>query len=266
MLLRPLGHASNGRLYHAASGRLEARRGRRRRGYTPSVPSLTRPDARRRTAGVVALVAALAFVSLRFAVVAADRSPLPVDRWWDELMLSLLSPVGVVVAWVPAIVGGTIGMIVLGVVGVVALTLGHRRWDAASLGLSIAAVVAVGAPMAAIIARVRPSESLAESVPTSFPSGHTAVATATAVALGLIARRTWVWVAGIVWALSMAVSRTYLHAHWLTDVVAGMLEGVTVAALVWCLVETARERRALARMADQDADAAQVLPAADSAQ
>ncbi|MFJ6654304.1 phosphatase PAP2 family protein [Microbacterium sp. NPDC091313] len=230
------------------------------------MPTLTRPDARRRTAGVIALVCALAFVSLRFTVVAGGRAPLPVDTWWDELMLSILSPVGVVAAWVPAIVGGTIGMIVLGVVGVAAFAWRRRPWDAASLGLSIAVVVAIGAPMAAVIARLRPSESLAESVPTSFPSGHTAVATASAVALGLIFRRGWVWVVGITWALTMAVSRTYLHAHWLTDVVAGLLEGATVATLVWCILETIREKRALSRVSDAPDDTAQVLPAADAGQ
>jgi membrane-associated phospholipid phosphatase len=228
----------------------------------PDAGPLERPDARRRAAAVVALAAGVAFVTLRFAVVASDSAPLPIDRWWDALMLSALTPAGIVAAWVPAIVGGTIGMIVLGIVGVTTLTLARRRWDAASLGLSIAVVVAVGAPMAAVIARLRPEESLAESVPTSFPSGHTAVATVTAVALGLIFRRGWVWAAGTVWAVAMAVSRTYLHAHWLTDVVAGMLEGIAVATLVWCLVETVRERRALGRNAPDAAAAAQALPAA----
>lgn len=38
--------------------------------------------------------------------------------------------------------------------------------------------------------------------------------------------------------------RTYLHAHWLSDVVAGMLEGVAVATLVWSAVQALRIRRA----------------------
>lgn len=271
MLLRPLGHASNGRLYHAASGLPGGGGHARSRGYTRAVTDaaerepapLEEPDARRRAAVVVALAAALAFVTLRFVVVGSGRAPLPVDRWWDALMMSVLTPVGVVAAWVPAIVGGTIGMIVLSVIGVTSLLFARRRWDAAALGLAIAVVVAVGAPMAAVIARLRPSESLAESVPTSFPSGHTAVATATAVALALIFRRAWIWALGALWVVVMGVSRTYLHAHWLTDVVAGVLEGIAVATLVWCLVETARERRALQRADACAAALAQPLSAAD---
>jgi undecaprenyl-diphosphatase len=133
---------------------------------------------------------------------------------------------------VPAIVGGTIGMIVIGILMVAIFVWRRRRWDAATLALAIVAVVAIGAPMAAIIARVRPDDSLAESMATSFPSGHTAVATTVAVTLGLLLRRWYVWVLGVLWVLFMMWSRTYLHAHWLSDVVAGMLEGIAVATLV----------------------------------
>jgi undecaprenyl-diphosphatase len=125
----------------------------------------------------------------------------------------------------------------------------RRRWDAATLAIAIVVVVAIGAPMAAIIARVRPVDSLAESVATSFPSGHTAVATTFAVTLGLLLRRWYVWLIGALWVIVMMWSRTYLHAHWLSDVAAGLLEGIAVACLVWCAVEAVRDRRAAARTA-----------------
>ncbi|CAH0169173.1 hypothetical protein SRABI128_00992 [Microbacterium sp. Bi128] len=159
-------------------------------------------------------------------------------------MSAIASPVGVIVAWVPAIVGGTIGMIVIGVATSVLFLVRRRPWDALNVAASIALVVAIGAPLAAVIARARPADSLAETVATSFPSGHTAVATTIAVTLGLILRRRWVWAAGAAWVVLMMWSRTYLHAHWLSDVVAGALEGVVVATLVWAVVEVARERRA----------------------
>jgi undecaprenyl-diphosphatase len=217
-------------------------------GRTPleplSEPVALEPDSRRSVVFVVGIVAILAFVVLRIVVAFGRHQPLPVDLWWHDLMVSVLTAPLIVVAWVPAIVGGTIGMFVVGLLLVVLLFWRGRRWDAATLAAAIVTVVAIGAPMAAVIARVRPADSLAESVATSFPSGHTAVATTAVVTLGLLLRHRWIWISGVVWILVMMWSRTYLHAHWLSDVVAGMLEGVVVATLVWCTIEAVRDRRA----------------------
>ncbi|MBT9606230.1 phosphatase PAP2 family protein [Microbacterium sp.] len=210
---------------------------------TPPAPPVA-PDARRARALVVAVTATVVFVTLRLVVALSGSAPLPVDVWWDDAMSAIASPVGVIVAWVPAIVGGTIGMIVIGVATSVLFLVRRRPWDALNVAASIALVVAIGAPLAAVIARQRPEHSLAETVATSFPSGHTAVATTIAVTLGLILRRRWVWAVGAAWVVLMMWSRTYLHAHWLSDVVAGALEGVVVATLVWAVLEVARERRA----------------------
>lgn len=203
-------------------------------------------DARRAIALVVGVAATVAFVVLRTVVALGGHEPLPIDLWWHDLMVATLSDPVIVAAWVPAIVGGTIGMIVVGLV-IVGLFLWRRRpWDAATVAIALVVVVAIGAPMAAVIARLRPADSLAEQVATSFPSGHTAVATTVAVTLGLLLRRWYVWVLGALWVVVMMWSRCYLHAHWLSDVVAGMLEGVAVATLVWVAVEAFRDRRALA--------------------
>lgn len=202
------------------------------------------PDARRMIALVVGVVATVLFVILRFVVAVDDHRPLAVDEWWNDLMLATVTPVGLFAAWIPAIVGGTIGMFAIALLTVIILFWRGRRWDAANLAIAIALVVAIGAPMAAVIARARPGESLAESVATSFPSGHTAVATTFVLTLALLWRRWWIWTAGAVWVVWMMWSRTYLHAHWVSDVVAGLLEGIAVATLVWCAVEAVRDRRA----------------------
>lgn len=211
---------------------------------TTLLPDRPLTDPRRPVALVVGVIATVLFVGLRFAVELSGSAPLPIDRAWDDAMSALANPVGVIVAWVPAIVGGTIGMIIIGVATTIVFLVVRRPWDALNVAASIALVVLIGAPLAAVIARSRPADSLAETVATSFPSGHTAVATTIAVTLALILRRRWVWVVGAAWVVLMMWSRTYLHAHWLSDVVAGFLEGVAVATLVWALVEVWRVRRA----------------------
>lgn len=206
-------------------------------------------DARRAIALVVGVAATVGFVVLRTVVALGDHEPLPVDLWWHDLMVATLTDFGVIVAWVPAVVGGTIGMIVIGVVLVLLFLWRRRPWDAANIAIAIVVVVAIGAPMAAVIARLRPDDSLAEQVATSFPSGHTAVATTVAVTLGLILRRWYVWACGAAWVVLMMWSRCYLHAHWLSDVVAGLLEGIAVATLVWSAIEAFRDRRAVSATA-----------------
>ena len=185
----------------------------------------------------------LAFAVLRAIVAVGGHEPLAIDLWWNDLMVSAMSDAWIVVAWVPAVIGGTLGMIIVGAALILLLLWRRRTGDAATLAIAMVAVVAIGATMAAVIGRTRPADSLAESVATSFPSGHTAVATTMAVCLGLVIRRWYVWVLGTVWVIAMMWSRTYLHAHWLSDVVAGMLEGIAVATIVWACLEAARARR-----------------------
>lgn len=200
--------------------------------------------ARRNAALLTGISAVVAFVALRSIVAIGGHEPLTSDVWWHDVMAAASSDVGIVIAWVPAVVGGTLGMILVGVALIVLLLRRDRRGDAATLAIAMIAVVALGATMAAVIGRTRPEDSLAESMATSFPSGHTAVATTVVVVLGIALRRRLVWVLGAIWVITMMWSRTYLAAHWLSDVVAGMLEGVGVATLVWVCAEAARDRRA----------------------
>ena len=141
------------------------------------------PRSRRTAALIVGIVAAVAFVGVYAVIYTGGRQPLPVDVWWHRLMIAHLSTVGVVIAWIPSIVGGTIGMIVIALLLVAVFLWRRRRWDAANIAIAVALVVAIGAPMSYIVARVRPGDSLAESTATSFPSGHTAVATTVVVTL-----------------------------------------------------------------------------------
>ena len=214
------------------------------------------PDARRTVALIVGISATVAFAIVRIVVALDPNKPLEVDAWWNDLMVSTETDTGLVLAWIPAHVGNTIPMFAITLATVVVLFLLKRRWDAANLAIAIAIVVAIGAPMSYLVARIRPDDSLAETIATSFPSGHTAVATTFFITLALIFRRWYIWTLGAVWVLWMMWGRTYLHAHWLSDVVAGLLEGIAVATLVWYAMEAVRDRRARRHQAVESAPAA----------
>ena len=102
--------------------------------------------------------------------------------------------------------------------------------------------------------RSRPvfEQPLIELVTYSFPSGHAAYST---MLYGLLAayvahrvdRWQWRLVSVLVCAAIVALvafSRLYLGAHYLTDVLAGVFEGLAWLALVWLVVTRLRRRQA----------------------
>ena len=141
-------------------------------------------------------------------------------------------------------VGGPVGMPVLALLATVVMVV---RWRSRT-PLVLMVVAALGSLAMTIagkdlVARARPPQTLAvppfESSP-SFPSGHTLNATVlTGVAVYLVLRRidsargrTAVVGAGLLFVLTMGLSRVFLGHHWLTDVVAGWALGVAWAAVV----------------------------------
>lgn len=126
----------------------------------------------------------------------------------------------------------------------------RRRW----LGLGAFAAVEALTPLTtgllkALAGRPRPPEGLVHPVGLSFPSGHASYAAATLVALVLLytrpgPRRPLWWALAALGAAAMAWSRTYLHVHWASDVVAGVAWGWAVALAVFAAAQLASSRRA----------------------
>jgi len=111
----------------------------------------------------------------------------------------------------------------------------RRRWRrAGAFLLTWAASELLLTFLKAWFHRGRPPGTLVAITGYSFPSGHATAGAATAVALVLalmlpgVKRRKWEWIA-VGFAFVMAFSRVNLHAHWFSDVVAGVLLGSGIA-------------------------------------
>ena len=132
---------------------------------------------------------------------------------------------------------------------VVTLVIAMRRhWLA--LGSWVCAVLlselAIG-PVKALIDRPRPPGSLITTSAASYPSGHAIASAVTAIGVVMAlttGRRRLHWMVGAVCiAAAVALSRTYLSAHWLSDVVGGALLGAGFALAVPEAFEVVRDRR-----------------------
>jgi len=124
-----------------------------------------------------------------------------------------------------------------------------RRWlqFGAFLGATVASELCIG-PLKAVIDRPRPPGALVVTDSPSFPSGHAIASAVTAIGLVVVlvpswTRRTHWTIVAALFATVMAMSRTYLGAHWASDVVAGACIG-TGLAVVWpAALEMLRTRR-----------------------
>jgi membrane-associated phospholipid phosphatase len=125
----------------------------------------------------------------------------------------------------------------------------RRRWwhFAAFVSAMVLSEISIGT-LKALYDRPRPIGSLVHTSGGSFPSGHAIAATATVVAAVIAlfpegpSRYAW-GVAAVAFSLVMALSRAYLHAHWLSDAIAGVLLGTSLALGTALVVHAVWERR-----------------------
>ncbi|MBD3940195.1 phosphatase PAP2 family protein [Microbacterium sp. NEAU-LLC] len=194
---------------------------------------------------VTGAVLAAASVALGWWILSRGVDPLPIDDWWNTVVAEWWHPAlagfSRVMNWIG---GGWVGVLAVPIGGAIGLILLRRPWAAAYFLAAEAVSAAFVQVLKHAFGRVRPEDILIVSDYGSYPSGHVANAATIAVAAVIIFPRVWIAVVGATWVLLMAFSRTYLHAHWLSDTVGGALIGVAAALLVAAAfaVPMARER------------------------
>ena len=104
-----------------------------------------------------------------------------------------------------------------------------------------------------LVARVRPYDVntaiailIKKPLDFSFPSGHTAASFAAMTAL-FLARMKKAWIAALILAVLIALSRLYFYVHYPTDVLGGAVVGILSGIIGYAIVEKIDKRRKTAR-------------------
>ena len=171
------------------------------------------------------------------------------DGEWMEEILEMRGPFWEAVSrGFDFLGGGWFAILALPLAIAAAFLVARRPWAALVFVLGSAVSAGIVQALKVLFGRARPEDILLELESGSFPSGHTANAATVAVLLAVLLMRWWVAVAGAVYVVLMALSRTYLGAHWITDTIGGALLGAAVALGAWAVfaprLARERERRA----------------------
>lgn len=166
------------------------------------------------------------------AVLVATGATTAVDSWWNALLAGWRPAAVVWASKALAVVGDVFFTTAFRVAGGIWLLV--RRRYAPFCAWVIAAVLSpiLVEVIKEVYERPRPEDHVWTANGWAFPSGHAASAATNAalVVLLLVARdhRRIASACGALWAGAMAVSRTVLGAHWLSDVIGGILLGLAV--------------------------------------
>jgi membrane-associated phospholipid phosphatase len=196
----------------------------------------TRPEAAKvqRRWPLISGGAALAIgAGLGAVLLIRGNTPLEADAEWMEEIVEHRSPVWDVPSYILNYVGTGWLATLISLALIAALFFTRRRYTALYTLIAIAGSLAVVQLLKVAYGRHRPDEILLPLDNGSFPSGHVANAATLMTVLAIVVWRWWVTGAGAAYVVLMALSRTYLGAHWITDTIGGLLIGVGIAAIVW---------------------------------
>jgi undecaprenyl-diphosphatase len=195
-------------------------------------------------------LALLAVAAILAVIVAADPTSPPfqsIDDRWLQWMVDIRTPWLTTLAKWMSFVGSAKVTFPLRLLVVLLLAV-RQRW--LQLGVFVVVVVlselCIG-PLKSVVERPRPPGTLIATTATSFPSGHAIAAATTAFGVVIVllpaspGRLRWIGVAAAFAGL-MALSRTYLAAHWLSDVIAGVCIGTGLALALPAGAELIRAR------------------------
>jgi len=179
--------------------------------------------------GAVLLLAATALGALIFF----RTEPFDLDTWWNALLFNASIPLLTSFSQVMNFLGaGWFGVFAVPIVGAIILFILKRPWSAVFFITAEIASAGTVQLLKHVFGRARPEEIIVISDFGSFPSGHVANAATLAMAAYILFPRLLVAIAGAAWVILMAVSRTALHAHWLSDTIAGAMIGAGVVLIV----------------------------------
>ena len=211
-------------------------------------PPVPLPALRRRVlvAGLVLLVLGVLVTAL--VAVAGSRSAVQrVDDGWYRLMVGhRWAPVVTLSKVLSAMFAATIDWLLRAAITVVIALRRHWLALAAWVTTVLLSELMIG-PIKAVVDRPRPPDPLIATSAASYPSGHAIASAVTAIGLVVAVtsgRRRLRWmIAAVGLAALVALSRTYLSAHWLSDVLGGSLLGAGLALAVPEAFEVIRDRR-----------------------
>ncbi|MCP1411590.1 phosphatase PAP2 family protein [Paenarthrobacter sp. A20] len=155
-----------------------------------------------------------------------------VDTMWQAYSFTLHSPfwdaVNAVLNW-----AGYVGVLIFHTVLAVALVVARRPMTSIFVAASGISALALTQLAKTVVGRSRPEGAKVLTDTGSYPSGHVSATTAFLMVLVVLIARWWMTAIATLGVIAMMISRTYLSAHWLSDVLGGACLAAGVVLLLW---------------------------------